>query len=72
MIAVEDHPEIFIHEQRQRPDCCICYECQRSFRAKCEDQLCLELCDHCFENLRYLGEPILSVHVKARPLPVAP
>ena len=71
MIAVADHSEIFIHKPSRRPDYSTCYECQRSFRAKCEDQLCLELCDHCFENLRYLGEPILSVHVEARPLPVA-
>jgi hypothetical protein len=29
--------------------------------------LCLDLCDSCFDALRQLREPVISVHVKARP-----
>jgi hypothetical protein len=29
--------------------------------------LCLELCDSCFDAMRQLREPVLSVHVKPRP-----
>src|SRR5262250_2633719 len=66
MITLEAHPEIHVEEQRQRPAYSTCYECHRTFRAKSEDQLCLELCDSCFEDLRSLREPIVSVHVKPR------
>ena len=38
-----------------------------SFRAKSEDQLCLELCDSCFDAMRQPHEPVISVHVKPRP-----
>ena len=67
MIELEVHPEIHAREQRQRPDYSTCYECHRTFHAKSEDQLCLELCDSCFDALRHLSEPIISVHVKAHP-----
>lgn len=67
MITLEAHPEIQVKEQRQRPAYCTCYECHRTFHPKSEDQLSLELCDSCFEDLRTLREPIISVHVKARP-----
>ena len=67
MITLEAHPEIPVEEQRQRPEFSTCYECQRTFRAKSEDQLSLQLCDCCFEDLRSLREPIISVHVKPRP-----
>ena len=67
MITLEVHPEIQAREQRQRPEFSTCYECHRTFRAKSEDQLCLELCDSCLEDLRSLREPVISVHVKARP-----
>jgi len=67
MIALEVHPEIHAREQRQRPEFTTCYECHRTFRAKSEDQLCLELCDSCLEDLRSLREPVISVHVRARP-----
>lgn len=66
MITLEVHPEIYVRELTARADFSTCYECHRSFHAKSEDQLCLELCDHCFDILRHLREPILSVHVKAR------
>lgn len=66
MITLEVHPEIHVTELHERPEFSTCYECHRSFQAKCEDQLSLELCDHCFDNLRHLREPILSVHVKVR------
>ena len=67
MITLEGHPEIQAREQRQRPEFSTCYECHRTFHAKSEDQLCLELCDSCLEDLRSLREPVISVHVKARP-----
>jgi hypothetical protein len=44
-----------------------CHECRRSFHAKSEDQLSLELCDACYDALRHAREQIISVHVKARP-----
>ena len=66
MIELEVHPEIEVREQRQRPGYSTCYECHRTFRAKSEDQLCLELCDACFDMVRHLREPIISIHVKAR------
>jgi hypothetical protein len=67
MNTLEVHPEIIVRELPQQPAFSTCFECQRSFRAKCEDQLSLELCDHCFDLFRHLREPILSVHVKVRP-----
>jgi len=67
MITLEAHPEIHVEQQRERPEFSTCYECHRTFRAKSEDQLSLELCNSCFEDLRSLREPIISVHVKARP-----
>jgi len=67
MITLEAHPEIHVEKQRERPEFSTCYECHRTFRANSEDQLSLELCDSCFEDLRSLREPIISVHVKPRP-----
>jgi hypothetical protein len=67
MLTLEVHPEIHAKEVRQHPTYSTCYECHRTFRAKSEDQLCLELCDSCFEDLRSLREPIISIHVPARP-----
>lgn len=65
MITLEVHREISAGEILQRPEL-TCYEGHRSFHAKSEDQLCLERCDQCFDNLD-LRESIISVHVKARP-----
>jgi len=67
MTTLEVHPEIHVQEQYQRPDYSTCFECHRSFRAKSEDQLSLKLCDTCFDALRQHREPVISVHVKARP-----
>jgi len=67
MITLEAYPEIHAEEQRQRPAYSTCYECHRTFHAKSEDQICLELCDSCLEDLRSLREPVISVHVKPRP-----
>ena len=67
MTTLEVRPEMHVREQVQHPAFSTCYECHRSFHAKCEDQLSLELCDHCFDLFRHLREPILSVRVKARP-----
>lgn len=67
MVTLEFHPEIHATEQPQRPAYATCHECHRSFHAKSEDQLSLELCDACFDALRHLREPILSVHVKVAP-----
>ena len=67
MNTLEVHPEIRARELVEHPAYSTCYECHRSFHAKCEDQLSLELCDHCFDMFRHVREPILSVHVKAMP-----
>lgn len=67
MTMLEVHPEVHAREQHQRQDYSTCYECHRSFRAKSEDQHCLELCDTCFDALRHLREPVISVHIKVRP-----
>jgi hypothetical protein len=67
MITLEVHPELSARDLPQHPVFSTCYECHRSFRAKSEDQLSLELCDHCFDMVRHLREPIISVRVKARP-----
>jgi len=67
MVTLEIQPEIHVLELRQRPAYSTCYECHHTFHAKSEDQLSLELCDSCFETLRTLREPVLSVHVRPRP-----
>jgi hypothetical protein len=67
MVEFEIHPEIHVEEQLQRPDYFTCRGCHRSFRAKSEDQLSLELCDTCFHTLRQPGESIPTVHVKVLP-----
>jgi len=67
MVTLEVHPEVHAREMRQRPEFSTCYECHRSFRAKNEDQLSLNLCDHCFDAARHLTEPVISIHVKILP-----
>lgn len=64
MIELEVHPEIHVQEQMQLPAYSTCHECHRSFRAKLEDQVTLELCDSCFRALRFPEEAIPTVHVK--------
>ena len=67
MIVSEVHPEIHVREQQQHPEYSTCYECHRSFRAKNEDQLCLSLCDNCYDAARHISEPVVSIHIKVRP-----
>lgn len=67
MIELEVHPEIHVHEQVQQPAYSTCRECHRSFHAKSQDQLSLELCDSCFHALRFPEEAIPTVHVKVIP-----
>jgi uncharacterized UBP type Zn finger protein len=67
MIELEVHPEIHVPEQVQQPAYSTCRECHRSFHAKLEDQLSLELCDSCFRALCFPEEAIPSVHVKVLP-----
>src|SRR5262249_53422765 len=66
MVTLEVHPEVHAREQRQLPAYSTCHECHHTFHARSEDQLSLTLCDSCFEDLRSLHEPIISVHVKPR------
>ncbi len=71
MIALEMHPEIHdreIYDQgpRLRKNSSVCHECHQTFYARNEDQFCLELCDTCFDALRYLREPIISVRTRGR------
>jgi len=67
MITVEVQPEVRVREQRQGQTYSTCRECRHTFYPKNEDQKCLELCDHCMEELRSMHEPVISVHVKPRP-----
>jgi len=67
MVEFEIHPEIHVEEQLQRPTYSTCRDCHRSFRAKSEDQLSLELCDTCFHALRHPEASIPAVHVKVLP-----
>jgi len=67
MITVEVHPEFHVIEEPRTRSYSTCRECHHTFYAKNEDQSCLDLCDSCIENLRSLREPVVSVHVKARP-----
>ena len=71
MVTLEVHPEIHFREQLERPAYSTCHECHRTFHAKSEDQLSLTLCDSCFEDLRSLREPTISIRVKPRPRRVA-
>jgi hypothetical protein len=67
MIDLQVHPGIHVEEQFQRPECSTCRACHRSFRAKSEDQLSGELCDHCFEAAQHPEPAIPTVHVKVLP-----
>ena len=67
MIEIEVHPEIHASPQLRHPTYSTCRTCHRSFRAKCEDQLSLELCDRCFDALCHSSKQIRNVQVKARP-----
>jgi len=63
---IEVHPEIHTREFTQHQQVSTCHQCHRSFRAKNEDQFCLQLCNDCFDRHMNLREPVISVHVKAR------
>jgi len=67
MITVEVHPEIHVSEPPQTRTYSTCRECHHTFYPKNEDQKCLELCDHCLDEMRSVREPVISVHVKPRP-----
>ncbi len=67
MNTLEVHPEVRVKVHCQRPAYSTCHECQRTFHARSEDQMSLQLCDSCLEALRSLREPVISVHVKPRP-----
>jgi len=69
MITVEVKPEFYVVEQRRMRS--TCRECHHTFYPKNEDQHCLELCDCCIDDLRSMREPVISVHLKARPQRVA-
>jgi len=64
---IEVHPEVHANEQTHHEKICTCHQCHRSFRAKTEDQFCMQLCHDCFEAHMNLREPVISVRVKARP-----
>lgn len=67
MITSEVHTEVHVRQQFQGPSYSTCFECHRSFHAKSEDQLSLQLCDSCFDAARHVGEPVVNIHVKVRP-----
>ncbi|MGB7728277.1 MAG: hypothetical protein WBL50_09610 [Candidatus Acidiferrum sp.] len=67
MITSEVHPEVHVRKQFQEPAYSTCFECHRSFHAKSEDQLSLQLCDSCFDAARHVSEPVVNIHVKVRP-----
>jgi len=67
MVELEFPTSVHVEEQFQSPEYSTCRECHRSFHAKCEDQLSLELCDKCFEALLHPAEAVPTVHVKVLP-----
>jgi hypothetical protein len=67
MIEFAVHPEIHVQEQLQQPQYSTCRECHRSFQAKSEDQLSLELCDSCFHALRFPEGTLPCARVKVLP-----
>ena len=64
---IEVHPEVHANEQTHHEKVSTCHQCHRSFRARSEDQYCLQLCNDCFAAHMNLSEPMVSVRVKARP-----
>ena len=64
---IEVHPEIRAQKQTEHQEVSTCHQCHRSFRAKSEDQFCLQLCNDCFDAHLNQREPVVSVRVKARP-----
>jgi hypothetical protein len=67
MIELEVHPEIHGQAQVRQPTYSTCRECHRSFHAKPEDQLSLELSDSCLHALRFPEEAIPTAHIKVLP-----
>lgn len=64
---IEVHPKIHEPEKTQHQEISTCHQWHRSFRAKNEDQFCMQLCNDCFDAHMNLREPVFSVRVKARP-----
>jgi hypothetical protein len=67
MIELEFPTSVHVEEQFQSPAYSTCQECHRSFHAKCEDQVSLQLCDKCFEALLRPAEAVPTVRVKVLP-----
>ena len=66
-VELEAYTEVYACEGRERAAFSTCHECRRSFCGNSEQQLCLELCDSCFDALRQPRELMISMYVKPRP-----
>jgi len=63
MPIVQAHVEI----KPELPEYATCEKCHRTYRPRNEEQAGMELCDYCYEAVKYPTEPVISVHVYARP-----
>jgi hypothetical protein len=67
MIEPAFRTSIRIEEQFQSPAFSTCQECHRTFHAKSEVQLGLELCASCLEAVLHPDAKITFVRVKVHP-----
>jgi hypothetical protein len=67
MIEPAFRTSVHIEEQFQSPAFSTCQECHRTFRAKSEIQLSLELCGSCLEAVLHPDATITFVRVKVHP-----
>jgi hypothetical protein len=63
MPTVQGHVEV----KPELPAYATCVECHRTYRPRNEDQACMELCDECFESVKYPREHVIRIHVSPRP-----
>jgi hypothetical protein len=58
---------IHVRIQFECPEYSTCYACHRSYHAKSEYQLSVNMCASCFEMACGIGQAIWEVHVMAQP-----
>jgi len=64
-------PTVLAHVEVKPELPCVstCVECHRSYRPRNEEQSIMDLCDKCYEDIKFPHERVISVHVHARPIP---
>ncbi|HTT33650.1 MAG TPA: hypothetical protein VMH48_08610 [Methylomirabilota bacterium] len=62
-------PTVLAHVEvkPELPSIATCVECRRSYRPRNEEQAIMELCDNCYDDVKFPHERVISVHVHARP-----